>query len=72
VSSLSALSQLQQSYKKIEIFNVFKFCENYDYEDVIRRGKVLNAPLQNDISSYNLNTPLNNEKLQRMEEYIEV
>ena len=36
------------------------------------RGEVLNAPLQNDISLYDLNIPLINEKLLRMEEYIKV
>ncbi len=70
--TLSALPQPQQSREEIEVFNAFESCENYDCEDVIRRGEVLNAPLQNDILSHNFNIPLNSKELLRTEEYIEV
>jgi hypothetical protein len=72
LSTSSSLPQPQQSHEEIEIFNVFESCENYDCEDVIRRGEVLNAPLQNDIVSHGLNIPLNIEERQGTEEYIEV
>ena len=72
MSTSSSLPQPQQSHEEIEVFNAFESCENYDCEDVIRRGEVSNAPLQNDIVSHELNIPLNNEEWQRTEEYIEV
>ncbi len=70
--ALLALSQPQQSREEIEIFNAFESCENYNCDNVIRREKVLNTPLQNDILSHDFNIPLNSEELLRTEEYIEV
>ena len=70
--ALLALSQPQQSCEEIEIFNAFESCENYNCDNVIRREKVLNTPLQNDILSHDFNISLNSEELLSMKEYIEV
>jgi len=41
----TALSQLQQLYEKMKVFNIFELRKNYNYEDVIIRGEVLNVSL---------------------------